>query len=175
MSCPPAGLPTRKDPHSISLIAVGGAVFNLNLQQALRDVQAADRDKTEKLWQAYLERARALRSSGLVGQRFETLKVIREAAKIKVTPELRDEAVAALVLPDVELAREWEGYPAGTFNVAPDATFQRFVRIVNLAAGAEEIGGGDDGLDLRPGDIEKLLEEFLRFGKIPIATIEVRQ
>src|SRR5262249_48919290 len=74
-------------------------------------------------------RARALRSSGRVGQRFETLKVIRKAAKIKVTPELRDEAVAALFLPDVELAREWEGFPEDAFAVAADATFQRFVRM----------------------------------------------
>jgi len=109
--------------------AVGGTVMSFRLQHALDELQHADREKTEKLWQSQLERARALRLSGRVGQRFEALKVIREAAKIKVTPELRDEAAAALVLPDVEIVREWEGYPAGSLNFAQDADFQRYVRL----------------------------------------------
>ena len=111
------------------VVAVGGTVMSIRLQGALEDLNVANKDKTDKLWQAYLERARALRSSGHVGQRFETLKVIGEAAKIKITPELRDEAVAALVLPDVEIAREWEGYPQGSLNVDADTTLQRYVRM----------------------------------------------
>ena len=79
-------------------IAIGGSVFSLYLRQALHDARAADEEKTEELWQSHLQRARALRSSGREGQRFAALKAIREAAKIKVTPELRDEAVAALDL-----------------------------------------------------------------------------
>jgi serine/threonine protein kinase/WD40 repeat protein len=110
-------------------IAVGGSVLSLHLQRALNDAQAADEEKTEKLWQAHVERAHALRSSGRVGQRFEALKAIREAAKIKVTPRLRDEAVAALVLPDVELEQEWEGYPSESQAFAYDATFDRYARI----------------------------------------------
>src|SRR5262249_23535567 len=69
------------------------------------------------------------RSSKRVGQRFEALKVIREAAKIKVTPELRDEAVAALVLPDAEIADEWEGWPEDTLHLAHDANFERYARM----------------------------------------------
>jgi hypothetical protein len=57
------------------------------------------------------------------------LKAIREAAKIKVTPELRDEAVAALVLPDIEPLQEWEGCPEGTLIWACDANFERFARM----------------------------------------------
>lgn len=113
----------------LMFIAVGGSVMNLHLRQALSDVQVADHEKTERLWQAHLQRARALRSSGRVGQRFEALAAIREAAKIKVTAELRDEAVAALVLPDVEIAREWEGFPEGTLDLASAANFERYARI----------------------------------------------
>jgi serine/threonine protein kinase/WD40 repeat protein len=113
----------------LSFIAIAGSVLSLNLQQALSDVQAADAEKTEKLWQAYLERARALRSSGRVGQRFEALKAIREAAKIKMTTELRDEAVAALVLPDVAIAREWQGGTEDTLSFAHDAKFERYARL----------------------------------------------
>lgn len=110
-------------------IAAGGSILNLRLRQALTDVQVADAEKTEKLFQGHLERARALRSSGRVGQRFGALAAIREAAKIKVTPELRDEAVAALVLPDVQLARQWEGYPEDTVDLASDANFERYARV----------------------------------------------
>ena len=66
------------------VIAVGGVIFSLHLQQALSDVQSADTEKTEKLWQSLLERARAVRSSGRIGQRFEALKTIKEAANIKL-------------------------------------------------------------------------------------------
>jgi serine/threonine protein kinase/WD40 repeat protein/tetratricopeptide (TPR) repeat protein len=116
------------------VMAVGGTIFSLYLERALHELQIADAEKVEKLWQADLERARALRSSGRVGQRFEALRAIREAAQIKVTPELRDEAVAALVLPDVEIAREWEGCPLDTLFLANDATFERYARVDKLGA-----------------------------------------
>ncbi|MBI3409190.1 MAG: protein kinase [Planctomycetes bacterium] len=111
------------------VMAIGGTILSLHLQQALHDVRIADADKTEKLCQGHIERARALRTSGRVGQRFEALKAIREAAKIKVTPDLRDEAVAALVLPDVEVFREWGGPPEDTWASTYDASFELFARI----------------------------------------------
>jgi serine/threonine protein kinase/WD40 repeat protein len=111
------------------VMAIGGSVMNVHLKQALVNLQAADNEKTDQLWQAHVERARALRSSGRVGQRFETLKAIRAAARIKMTPTLRDEAVAALALPDIEVAREWDGFPEGSVNLVHDAKFERYARI----------------------------------------------
>ena len=111
------------------VMALVGTIMSFRLQRALHDLQSADQVKTEKLWQSHLDRARARRSSGRIGQRFETLSALREAAQIKVTAELRDEAAAALVLPDVEIEREWEAFPEGTLAVAPDATLQRYVRM----------------------------------------------
>jgi eukaryotic-like serine/threonine-protein kinase len=98
-------------------------------EAALSVAHEADREKTEKLWTSLVERARALRSSGRVGQRFEALKAIREAAKIKITSELRDEAVAALCRPDVEIVQEWEGMPDDTFDWNHDGTFTRYARL----------------------------------------------
>lgn len=72
------------------VMAAGGTILSLHLQQALHNVQVADAEKTEKIHRSLVERARALRSSGRIGQRFKALEVIREAAKIKVSPELRD-------------------------------------------------------------------------------------
>jgi WD40 repeat protein len=118
------------------VMAVGGVFLNLHLRdlnstlgQAVTSARDAELEKTEKLWQAQLERARAARSSGRLGQRFEALKAIREAKEIRATSELRDEAVAALALPDVEVAREWQGWPEGTIDLAFDADFERYARI----------------------------------------------
>jgi serine/threonine protein kinase/WD40 repeat protein len=111
------------------VIAVGGAVMNLRLQRALADARSSEQVKTDKLWQSLFERAVAKRSSGRVGQRFESLQAIREAAAIRVTPELRNEAIAALALPDVEITREWEGWPEGTISVDFDASLTRYVRL----------------------------------------------
>jgi serine/threonine protein kinase/WD40 repeat protein len=113
----------------LAILAIVGTSLSWYLRQALNDVQNADADKTEKLYQSYVERARALRTSGRVGQRFRALDAIREAAKIKVTPELRNEAAAALVLADIELDREWEGFPEGTVAWVVDDAFHRFARL----------------------------------------------
>jgi serine/threonine protein kinase/WD40 repeat protein/tetratricopeptide (TPR) repeat protein len=130
------------------VILFGGVVLNLHLQNALTRTQEAERDQTEKLWHSHLERARAKRSSARMGQRFEALKAIEDASKIRITPELRDEAAAALVLPDIELAREWEGCTDDTIGVAFDGSLTRYVTLQrdgNLtvwrlgAAGREEV------------------------------------
>jgi serine/threonine protein kinase/WD40 repeat protein len=86
-------------------------------------------DARDKLFQALVNRARAERSSGRVGQRFAALKAIREAAQFRVTPELRTEAMAALVLPDAEVVHEWEAWPEDTIGMAFDAFFERYVRL----------------------------------------------
>jgi WD40 repeat protein len=96
---------------------------------ALGAAQASARDAQEQLFLALRNQARAERVSGRPGQRFEALKAIRKAAKIRVTPELRTEAIAALVLPDLVMAREWDGFPDGTHALAFDADFQRFARL----------------------------------------------
>jgi serine/threonine protein kinase/WD40 repeat protein len=96
---------------------------------ALSAAQASARDAQEQLFLALRNQARAECVSGRPGQRFEALKAIRKAAKIRVTPELRTEAIAALVLPDLEMVREWEGFPDGTLSLAFDADFQRFARL----------------------------------------------
>src|SRR5262249_19998900 len=75
------------------------------------------------------------------------LKAIRQAARIRVTPGLRTEAIAALVLPDVEVAHEWEGYPDGAIGLAFDADFKNYTRldkqgrltVCRLSGGREEV------------------------------------
>jgi serine/threonine protein kinase/WD40 repeat protein len=114
---------------------------------AFKAAQASARDAQEQLLQALRNQARAERVSGRPGQRFEALKAIRKAAAIRVTPELRTEAIAALVLPDLKAAQEWDGFPEGSFDMAFDAEFERFARrsstgrvtIGRLREGREEV------------------------------------
>jgi len=63
------------------------------------------------LWQAYFDRAHALRTSGKMGQRNEALKAIAAAAALRPTPELREEAIAALALTDLAAAPGSGGPP----------------------------------------------------------------
>jgi serine/threonine protein kinase/WD40 repeat protein len=111
------------------VLAVGGLLVNMHLRAAVENARQAEQDKTEQLWQTLVERAAAKRASGQMGQRFETLAAIKKAAAIRPGPELRDEAVAALVLPDLELAREWQGCTADTLAVAFDVAFTRYVTL----------------------------------------------
>lgn len=48
-----------------------------------------------------LHQARLSREGGQAGQRFNALEFLRQAATIKATPALRDEAIACLALPDL--------------------------------------------------------------------------
>jgi eukaryotic-like serine/threonine-protein kinase len=79
-----------------------------------------------------LAQAQALRRSGQAGQRFRSLRALEQALALGPPPalraEVRNEVIAALALPDVEVAREWDGWPAGSFSLDFDSRFRRYVR-----------------------------------------------
>src|SRR5262249_58934080 len=86
-----------------------------------------------KLWQSYLAEAQARRMSRQPGQRFASLRALRKALALPVPPgrsrdELRTEAIACLCLPDLEVAREWYGWPQGSAGFAIDAALARHPR-----------------------------------------------
>jgi len=65
------------------------------------------------------------------GQRFGALKAIRAALDLPLPAghsrdELRNEAIAALCLPDLEVDKEWNGYPTGSSSFAIDPAFERY-------------------------------------------------
>src|SRR5262249_22029617 len=97
-------------------LAVGASVAALSLKSALTASEAertraetAERGGKEKLWQAYLARARAGRRSRQVGQRYESLAAIENAVPLARELDLptdrfddmRNEAIACLALPDL--------------------------------------------------------------------------
>jgi tRNA A-37 threonylcarbamoyl transferase component Bud32 len=124
------------------VIAVGSPLMTLRLSQAL-DLSDKARQKAEeerriadeRSWEALLAQARASSRSRERGQRFEGLAAIRRALDLPVPPgrsvaELRNEAIACLILPDVEPVGEWwEDFPTGTQGIALDATFERYARV----------------------------------------------
>jgi WD40 repeat protein len=118
------------------VIAVGSSLLTLRLNQTLQETQEEKRKADENLWIALLEQARSKSRSREQGQRFDGLAAIRQALRLPVPPghslaELRNEAIACLVLPDVEPAGTWwEGLPPGTLmNIAFDATCERYARL----------------------------------------------
>ncbi len=82
----------------------------------------------EKLFAAHLAEARASRYSRRPGQRFASLHALAEAAKVRVTPELRDEAIASLALTDLdELYRSPHLFDGALQAFAPN--LERYARL----------------------------------------------
>jgi serine/threonine protein kinase/WD40 repeat protein len=70
-------------------------------EAALVAARKSQDEATDKLWWSLYERARAGRFSRQVGQRLDSLAALDQAARIRPDERLRDEAIAAMALPDV--------------------------------------------------------------------------
>ena len=70
----------------VSLIfgLVAATVAVVRVKEDNRQIRKAKDDATERLWAAYLAEARAGRTSGRPGQRFDSLEAIRKAAAIQI-------------------------------------------------------------------------------------------
>ncbi len=117
----------------VLMVAVGSTVAAVWLGRALHDTEAANTGANARLWESLLAQARASRMTRQPGHRFNTLRAIEEAMKLPLPEgrsldELRTEAIAALCLADLELAREWDGWPIGSSGFAIDDAFQRYAR-----------------------------------------------
>jgi eukaryotic-like serine/threonine-protein kinase len=94
-------------------------------ENASRTETALEQAKSA-LWQAQFDRARAQRQTRLMGQRVKTLEAIRAAVAIRPTAELRNEAIAALALPDLEPEDNWRAVPADTLVAASDPQLRHY-------------------------------------------------
>jgi WD40 repeat protein len=116
------------------VIAIGASAGVVLLERQLRRAEDAELERTEQLARAYLEQARARRMSQQPGQRFDSLRALQAAAQIVRTlpraeerlAPLRDEALACLVLPDLEVAHTWEGWPEHCAHVDFAGTLERY-------------------------------------------------
>jgi serine/threonine protein kinase/WD40 repeat protein len=127
----------------LALVATGATATTFYLRATLTELEDswlhAEKSELEgkhKLWLSNLSQAQARRMSRRSGQRFASLRAIKEALALPVPPghsraELRTEAIAALCLPDLELAREVGSQTPdaglrGGWGFAIDPAFQRY-------------------------------------------------
>jgi WD40 repeat protein len=104
--------------------------------EQLRLTQDAEEKARQRLYRSLVAQARASRFSQRLGQRFDTLKILAEAAKMaramnlpeKDFLELRNVAIACLALPDLRSVKEWKDWPADNMTSAFDATLQQYAR-----------------------------------------------
>lgn len=88
--------------HIVGLAGFSGIVWQWrSAVEANARAQIAVRDKQEQLWNSQLIDAKYYRTSGHLGQRAKTLEIVREAAAYRPSLPLRNEAIAALLLPDL--------------------------------------------------------------------------
>ncbi|QVL34101.1 protein kinase [Telmatocola sphagniphila] len=96
----------------------------------------ANVEMKKELWKSLKDQAKAGVLSRRRGQRQESLRVIGEAAQLarelqlpsSSLEELRNLAIAALVLPDIETTKSWPGCPEGTRSLAIDSHFETYAR-----------------------------------------------
>jgi WD40 repeat protein len=101
----------------------------------LKTARQAEQARTDELWRSLLTTARASRQSGVAGRRFTSLEAVRQAAAIRPSPELRNEAIASLALTDLGPPQYGQHAPwSGVWPVESDAAFDRDVRRVALNA-----------------------------------------
>jgi eukaryotic-like serine/threonine-protein kinase len=119
----------RKNPVVASLLGLVGtlvfAVFAILLTSQARLSQERDRYQVA-LFESLAAQIRWQRLSGEGGQRVDSLRAVGQAAAIRPTSELREEAIRCLTLHDLEPVREW---PARFDSFAPDSmAFERDLR-----------------------------------------------
>jgi serine/threonine protein kinase/WD40 repeat protein len=101
-------------------------------QNAETEARTAERENEIR---AHLAQAAAYRHSRQPGQRFQCLAEIAKAMALQPGPkfmhELRNEAIAALALPDIHITQEFEAFPPGTFCVEFSDDFELYARATN--------------------------------------------
>jgi serine/threonine protein kinase/WD40 repeat protein len=95
---------------------------------ALAEAQRSARDATDQLFLALWNRARAGRYSRQIGQRLETLQAVAQAARIRPDDLLRDEAIAALAVPDVRRVPAGHWRASDTITVAFGGQYRLYAR-----------------------------------------------
>jgi len=106
------------------VLAIGSPIAIIRINAARKLTEAAKLQTEQQLFTALLEQARATVRSGELGQRVRALEAVRRAAAITNTPNLRQEAFAALALPDLRFEREMN-FNSNATLVELDGTFER--------------------------------------------------
>lgn len=107
----------------LASLAVSMSLMSWRLAAQRDEARKAKDAETARLWESYLAQAQAIRLSGQRGQRFDALEVIRKAAAIRPSLELRNEAIAALANFDAQPLRVLgDGMPRDAAAFSADLT-----------------------------------------------------
>ncbi|MHB9006408.1 MAG: WD40 repeat domain-containing serine/threonine protein kinase [Limisphaerales bacterium] len=115
------------------------------------------REARAELRGSYLAQARAHRWSGRAGRRFDSLEFLRQAAAIRPSLELRNEAIACFTLTDARVAQQWPTATGSMVVFDPDceryacwnAAESLIIRRVADRAELQRLPGGADPLPVR--------------------------
>src|SRR5262249_12780572 len=101
-----------------------------HIRQAEGDARRAQREAGLREAEPLAGEAHGIRYSRRAGQRFEALAALQKAAAVGRElgqppawfDRLRNEAIAALALPDIHITQSWDGFPPDTHwaDVSPD-------------------------------------------------------
>jgi serine/threonine protein kinase/WD40 repeat protein len=97
---------------------LAASMLVLTLVVGIIGTTRGERNATNQLFLALLNQARAGRFSRQMGQRLDSLEALTRAARIRPDERLRDEATAAMALPDIRLVPASRPSPPGTVAVA---------------------------------------------------------
>jgi serine/threonine protein kinase/WD40 repeat protein len=92
---------------------------------ALNAATASEQRAKEQLFASLKNQAQARRYSRQMGQRLDSLAAVAEAARIRIDPELRDEAIAAMALPDAHHGPKWPVSQTNCAAMECDLSYQR--------------------------------------------------
>jgi WD40 repeat protein len=115
-----------------ALASLSGVLVAVLIAAAVGSIIAAsrlrisERRALEELRAASLAQARATRLGGRMGQRFDSLAALKRAAAVRPGADLRTEAFAALMLPDIRLEQTWSDRHASNSPAAFDSTLTRY-------------------------------------------------
>src|SRR5262249_6681424 len=113
-----------------ALEAEAAAVSEARLKEAaLTAAQRSGREARESLRLSLYEQARARRFSRQMGQRLDSLAALARAAQLRKDDRLRDEAIAAMALPDLRFGPSWHGLPPGFQTWAFDGDYKLYARV----------------------------------------------
>src|SRR5262249_39692319 len=104
------------------------------LRREAQRAHEAEREALQKLCDSSYSQAQANRRSGRVGQRFESLSALKEAARLARQLDrdadyflkLRNEAIACMALPDLPRTRPLQGRPSSPYAAAIDDRFRYY-------------------------------------------------
>ena len=97
-------------------------------EEALTAAQKSEEQARDRLFTALQSQAQARRHSREQGQRIGSLEAVRQAAAIRPTAGLRDEAIAAMALPDVRPGPTWRTWQPSLRPTAFDERFHLYAQ-----------------------------------------------